>query len=101
MEIAFILICVVIVFASLMLMREIGHVRKQFESETSHLDQRIRQLEEAARKRVPYRTQEELLDAMAALDAFDREVDLGKAMIHNAKAHIAKGLEIGTKREEK
>lgn len=51
-------------------------------------------------KRVPYRTQEELLDAMAALDAFQNEIDLGKAMIDNAKSHIAKGLQVGTIRQQ-
>jgi predicted Holliday junction resolvase-like endonuclease len=85
---------IVMAFSAFMLYREFKHMNARLEA-------RISKLEEASKKRVPYRTQEELLDAMAALDAFENEVDLGKAMIENAKAHIAKGLQVGTKQEDK
>ncbi len=88
-----ILLVIIIALSAFMLYREFKHMNERLEA-------RIIKLEEASKKRVPYRTQEELLDAMAALDAFENEVDLGKAMINNAKAHIAKGLQVGTNREE-
>ena len=91
--IVIVLLIVIIALSAAMLYREFKHMNDRLEA-------RITKLEEASKKRVPYRTQEELLDAMAALDAFENEVDLGKTMIVNAKAHIAKGLQVGTNREE-
>jgi len=92
--IVIVLLVVIIAMSAAMLYREFKHMNERLEA-------RIANLEQASKKRVPYRTQEELLDAMAALDAFENEVDLGKAMIENAKAHIAKGLQVGTNREDK
>jgi hypothetical protein len=66
----------------------------------SDLDQRIAKMEQASRLRMPYRAFEEILNGMAALEVRDREVELEKNILENARAHFSNALKVGTKREE-
>ena len=66
----------------------------------SDLDQRLAKMEKANRLRMPYRAFEEILNGMAALEVRDREVELEKNILENARAHFSNALKVGTKREE-
>ena len=100
MEIKFLLLIVIgilTVMAALGAMREYMGTKSKVES----LEERMKKLEEANRKRMPYAAYEELLNAMAALDVHEREIDFEKSVMENAKAHLTKAMSAGTKREEK
>lgn len=65
-----------------------------------HLEKRVDDLEKANRQRLPYKSFEEILNGMAALDVLERETDFKQNVIANAKAHFSKAMAAGTKREE-
>lgn len=65
------------------------------------MHKRIERLEKANQLRLPYQAFEEMLDGMAALDVRDREIKFEQAIMDNARAHFAKAMAAGTKREEK
>jgi hypothetical protein len=54
-------------------------------------------LKEANRRRMPYLAYEHLLDAMAAIDAEEREVEIKRVFLDNAKAHMTQAMQAGTK----
>jgi len=64
-------------------------------------EKRITKLEKAGGKRVPFQSQDEILNAVAALDSLLHEFNFGTNFIENAKAHLAKSMAVGTRREEK
>lgn len=64
------------------------------------LEARLVAMEEAARKRMPYAVQEEVLDALSVLDHLDMDIDTFTAIKENVRAHLAKALSIGTRREK-
>jgi len=100
MEIKLLLICVITIltlFGAVGLIREYMNIKRTVDSH----EERMKKLEEANRKRMPYAAYEELLNAMAALDVHEREIDFEKSIMENAKAHLAKAMSTGTKREEK
>lgn len=70
------------------------------EAELKTAKEEIERLKEANRKRMPYRSLEHLLDAMAALDAEEREVEIKRVFLNNAKSHVVQAMTEGTKREE-
>lgn len=107
MEIAFIFLCVIIIFASVMLMREIGMVRdnaketkSQFETQIAALEKRIAELEKAIRTRMPYDALEKLEHARAALNREKEERLFHVSLIENAEAWLQKVMATGTKRSE-
>lgn len=65
--------------------------------ENKLLKEENEKLKEANRRRMPYAAYEHLLDAMAAIDAEEREVDLKRVFLDNAKAHMTRAMQAGTK----
>ncbi len=63
------------------------------------IETRMRELENANRKRMPYRAMEELLDAMAALDKEKSEMQFHVSLIDNARGHMMNAMKSGTVRE--
>jgi len=53
------------------------------------LQDRIRILQEAAQKRLPYRSADEIENAMAALNAIQFDLNFKQDMIDNARTHLA------------
>ena len=64
------------------------------------LIERISKLEQAKHKRMPYEAYDSTLDAMAALDALEHEEDFRQNLIQNAKAHLIKSMQVGTKNQK-
>ena len=73
---------------------------EQMKKDMDALHEKIRKLEDANKRRMPLRSQDDVLNAMAALDAWIHEAKFGENIIENAKGHLAKSLAVGTKREE-
>lgn len=65
-----------------------------------HLEKRVTDLEQANRQRLPYKSFEEILNGMAALDVLERETEFKTNVIQNAKAHFSKAMAAGTNREK-
>lgn len=65
------------------------------------LETRIKDLETANLQRLPYRSYEEMLNAMAALDKEIEERKFQTSLLENAAGHIANAMKAGTKRESK
>ena len=91
--VAFVLLGIIIALGAFLLYRE-------FINQISALTTRIEKLEEANRKRMPFKSQDEILDAIAALDLLEYEEDIKANLRKNAKAHLFNALEVGTKREQ-
>lgn len=72
---------------------------KELESTVNSLQERVKKLEIASRKRMPYHSYDKALDAMAALDALEHAEDFRQTLIQNAKAHLIESLKVGTKEE--
>lgn len=66
----------------------------------SNLEKRIQKLEDAGKMRLPFRSQDEMLNALAAIDALEHEQAFKNNLLENAKAHVIKAMQVGTKREE-
>ena len=96
------LIVIIIFHSALMLYREFRQLRDEknaLREENRELKARIEKLEASSRKRLPWDAQENILDGMAALDALMHQFNFGVDMVENAKAHFAKSMAVGTKRE--
>ena len=91
------MITLLVLFGAVGLIREYINIKRTVDSH----EERMKKLEEANRKRMPYAAYEELLNAMAALDVHEREIDFEKSVMENAKAHLTKAMSAGTKREQK
>ena len=74
--------------------------RYRCDQQMQNLKSRIRKLEEANRQRLPYKSFEELLNAMAALDVELSERKLQTDFLENARGHIANAMKAGTKRDK-
>lgn len=89
-------IIVLSVVCSIFLLAEIvRHVKRM-----SELEKRLKALEDANRKRMPYQSQEELIDAMTAISFYLQERKIQDTFIENAAGHITNALAVGTKREK-
>jgi len=100
MEIKLLLICIITIltlFGAVGLIREYMDIKRKVDS---HED-RMKKLEEANRKRMPYEAFEQILDARAALNKEKEEFQFFVSLIENAEAHLDKAMATGTKREEK
>lgn len=64
------------------------------------LEERLKAIEDANRKRMPYQSQEELIDAMTAIILYLQERKIQDSFIENAAGHITNALAVGTKREK-
>lgn len=63
-------------------------------------ENRIENLEHAARLRMPHEAMDKILNAMAALDALQREKKLETDFIENTQAWLKKAMTVGTSRNE-
>ncbi len=100
MEIKILLLIVIgliTVFAAVGAMHEYMGTKKKVDS----LEERMKKLEAANRKRMPYEAFESILDARAALNKEKEEYQFFVSLIENAEAHLDKAMSAGTKREEK
>lgn len=95
--IAFISIILIILLSSALLYREFRHVSGRVEN----LEERVKKLELANRKRMPWDAIDKLLNARAALSREKEERQLGISFIENAEAWLDQVMAEGTKREEK
>jgi hypothetical protein len=66
----------------------------------ANMEKRIADLEAANRQRLPYKSFEELLDAMAALDKEIEERKFQTSLLENVAGHIANAMKVGTKQEK-
>jgi len=64
------------------------------------LEKQVIDLQQASRQRLPYKSFEELLDAMAALDIELETRKLQTDFLENAKGHITNAMRVGTKKEK-
>jgi hypothetical protein len=71
------------------------------DKQISDLRKRVLDLEKANIQRLPYKSFEEILNGMAALEVLERETDFKKDVIQNAKAHFTSAMAAGTRREKK
>lgn len=81
----------------LLLAREWSRVERKM----NELTKRVRDLENANMQRLPYKSFEEILNGMAALEILEREAEFKSDIIANAKAHFTNAMAAGTKRETK
>jgi hypothetical protein len=99
MEIRDLLIIIIV----LMILRSIWLFYVEYllmKNKVNALDERLQKLEATTTKRMPFLSQEEILNAMAAIDVLLTEFHFGTDVIENAKAHLIKSLTVGTKREK-
>lgn len=95
MEIISIIVAIIIIICVGLLYAEFRHIQ----ADAKHLEKRVEKLEQSARQRMPFRSYDEILDAMAALDALEHEENFKRDLIQNAKAHLTNSMTVGTKRE--
>jgi predicted Holliday junction resolvase-like endonuclease len=95
MEIAvIILLVIVIALSAVMLYREFQHVSQRM----GNLEERVKKLETASRKRMPWDAMDKLLNARAALNREKEERQIGINFIENAEAWLNQVMAEGTKR---
>jgi len=70
------------------------------EKQIEKLEKQVADLQQASRYRLPYKSFEELLDAMAALDIELETRKLQTDFLENAKGHITNAMKVGTKGEK-
>ena len=71
------------------------------DKQINNLTRRVNDLEQANLQRLPFRSYEEILNAMAALDKELEERNFYNSLIENAKGHLTNAMSAGTKREKK
>jgi hypothetical protein len=91
------IVLLLFIFCLFLLARDWNRREKQI----SELTRRVRDLEKASPMRLPYKSFEEILNGMAALEILEREADFKQDVIKNAKAHFTNAMATGTKREAK
>ena len=89
-----------VIFLSLLSMVLAWRDWSQREKRIIELEKQVRELQEASRQRLPYKSFEELLDAMAALDIELETRKLQTDFLENAKGHITNAMRVGTKNEK-
>lgn len=65
----------------------------------TQIEDRLHKVETASLQRLPYKSFEELLNAMAALDKEIEERKFQTSLLENAAGHITNAMSVGTKRE--
>jgi hypothetical protein len=99
-----VIIGLLILWATILLVREYFTMQNRvanLEKGFSDIQIKMKNMEEANRKRMPYDAFDSLLDARAALNRFREENKFFDSLIENAEAHIDKAMATGTKRQEK
>lgn len=71
----------------------------RFVDEYKLMKKRITTLEEANRLRLPYKSYEEILDAIAAHNLYMEQKKFEVSLLENEHAHLVKAMQVGTKRE--
>lgn len=90
-----------LIILSLLLLALLAREWSRMERRVGELMKRVRDLEQANLQRLPYKSYEEILNAMAALDKEMTERTFYNSLIENAKAHLTNAMSAGTKREQK
>lgn len=113
MEVATVIVLLVVIIAlsAFMLYREFQHVHGRVgkleensalkEKTIQELDARIKKLEQANPKRMPWEALEKLLNARAAINVAKEEHQVNVGILENAEAWIEQVMATGTKRESK
>lgn len=91
----------IIISLTLLVLLLLAREWHRMESKLIELTKRVRNLEQANPHRLPYRSFEEILNGMAALEVLEREAEFKSDVIQNAKAHFTNAMATGTKREAK
>lgn len=89
-----------VTLSTVFIWREWLHKEKDLRQKINALSGQIDKLEKANAMRLPYKSFEELLNAMAALDKEIYERNFQTSLLENATGHIANAMAIGTKREK-
>lgn len=92
--VAIVLACLLILVSLMFLFREFTSLH----GKNKEIERRLTKLEQASRFRMPYRSQDEILDAMAALDALMHELQFRTDLIDIAKGHLTNSMAVGTNR---
>ncbi len=108
--IAILLVILLIALSAFMLYREFQHVsvrvvrleesNEQKKASLLKLEERMKKLEQANRKRMPWEALEKLLNARAALNREKEDRKIGIDLIENAESWIEEVMAEGTKRGE-
>lgn len=108
---ASVFLVIIIALSAIMLYREfrsvenrIGNLETKSGEKTAlieKLDARIKTLEDANRKRMPWEALEKLLNARAAINVAKEEHQINVGILENAESWIEQVMASGTKREEK
>lgn len=108
--IVIVLLIILIALSAVMLYREFQRVSgrmdaieeksKQKDKTIEDLDERMKKLEQANRKRMPWDALEKLENARAALNREKEEREFHLSLIANAEAWLDQVAAIGTKRDE-
>jgi len=116
MEISFgvilsILLVIIIALSAFMLYREFSQVHSRVDKLESNsaekslaiqaLEERMKKLEQANRKRMPWEALEKLLNARAAINVAKEEHQINVGILENAESWIEQVMATGTKREDK
>ena len=106
-----ILLVIIIALSAFMLYREFSQVHSRvdkLESKSAEkslaiqaLEERMKKLEQANRKRMPWEALEKLLNARAAINIAKEEHQINVGILENAESWIEQVMATGTKREEK
>lgn len=100
MEIKLLIVSVIVFFATISALG-FFHEYTSLKKKISDIEARMKKLENAKAKRMPYEAVENILDARAALNREKEEFQFFVSLIENAEAHLDKAVTVGTKREEK
>lgn len=84
------------ILSMLLLWREWARKEKRIEN----LEKQVADLQKANCQRLPYKSFQELLDAMVAIDKELEERNFYNSLLENAKGHIANAMAVGTKRQK-
>jgi hypothetical protein len=94
-------LALIILILSLICLYLLSREWNRREKQITELTKRVRDLEQANLQRLPYKSFEEILNGMAALEILEREAEFKTDVIQNAKAHFVNAMAAGTKRENK
>jgi hypothetical protein len=78
---------------------EYGRENTALQIRMAVITERVHKLERASRLRMPHEAMDKIMNAMAALDALEREKKLETDFIENSREWLAKAMSTGTKRD--
>lgn len=100
MSISVVVLIAIIILLSILSMLLLCRDWSRREKQIEKLEKQIADLQKANCQRLPYKSFQELLDAMIALDKEIEERKFQTSLLENAAGHIANAMSVGTKREK-